>query len=290
MWLMIPDWIDRNEFPFTPQQFKLPMGQLSYLDEGQGAPLVMVHGNPTWSFQFRHLIKHFSKSQRCLAPDHIGFGLSDKPADWNYLPSSQAENFERLLEALDLKNITLVVGDWGGPIGLSYAIRHPEKIKNIVVTNTWLWSVKADWYYRAFSGFMGGPIGHWLILRHNFFARSVVKVAYGDKRKLTPAIHRHYTTPLGQPAERKGSWVFPREIIGSSQWLESLWAQREALNDKIKLLAWGMKDIAFREKELNYWAKHFPAARVVRYADAGHYLSEEKPAELIRELNTLLVD
>jgi haloalkane dehalogenase len=286
--MIIPDWIDRNEYPFTPQQFKLPMGQLSYLDEGQGAPLVMVHGNPTWSFQFRHLIKHFSKSQRCLAPDHIGFGLSDKPADWNYLPGSQAENFERLLEALDLKNITLVVGDWGGPIGLSYAIRHPEKIKNIVVTNTWLWSVNSDWYYRAFSGFMGGPIGHWLIGRHNFFARSVVKVAYGDKRKLTPAIHRHYTLALARPEDRKGSWVFPREIIGSSRWLESLWAQRAVLNDKIKLLAWGMKDIAFREKELNYWATHFPTARVVRYADAGHFLSEEKPDELIRELSTLL--
>lgn len=285
---MKPSWINTKEYPFTPKTFAQPMGTMSYLDEGTGDPFVMVHGNPSWSYEFRALIKHFSQNHRCIAPDHIGFGLSDKPQEWTYLPQQHAENLERLLESLNLNNITLIFDDWGGPIGMSYALKYPEKIKSIIVTNTWLWSVQADWYYRAFSGFMGGPIGRWLIRRYNFFAWSVVKVAYGDKRKLTPEVHRHFLQALPE-GQRKGSYVFPKQIIGASGWLAELWGQRARLAGKVKLIAWGMKDIAFREKELNTWVAAFPEAIVVRYADAGHFVSEEKPAELIADIERLKV-
>ncbi len=176
---MNPSWIDRNEYPFTPKEFDLPMGTLRYVDEGLASPIVMVHGNPSWSFEYRALLKHFSKTNRVIAPDHIGFGLSDKPVDWDYLPQQHAENLEALLESLDLHEITLLVGDWGGPIGLSYAIKHPERIKNIIITNTWMWSVHGDLYYRGFSGFVGGPIGRWLIRKYNFFAGALLKSIYG---------------------------------------------------------------------------------------------------------------
>jgi len=284
---MTPAWIDHNEYPFTPKQFSLPAGTMSYIDEGEGDPVVMVHGNPTWSFEYRALIKHFSVTHRCIAPDHIGFGLSDKPLDWDYLPQSHAANLDKLLESFDLENITLIVNDWGGPIGLSYAIRHPAKIKNIVVTNTWMWSVKSDWYYQGFSRFMGGTIGRWLIRRYNFFANTIMKMAYGDKSKLTPEIHRQYLMPLDKPEERKGCWVFPKQILGSSAWLTDLWSQRDSLDHKIKLVAWGMKDIAFREKELNHWAKYFPDAKIVRYEDTGHFVPDEKPDELIGEMTEM---
>jgi haloalkane dehalogenase len=264
------------------------MGAISYVDEGTGGPMVMVHGNPAWSFEYRTLIKHFSVTHRCIAPDHIGFGLSDKPLDWDYLPQHHAENLEKLLESLDLQDITLVVNDWGGPIGLSYAINHPDRIKHIVITNTWMWSVKSDWYYQGFSRFMGGLIGRWLIRRYNFFATTVMRMAYGDRSKLTPEIHRHYLMALSDPAQRKGCWVFPGQIIGASNWLADLWARREALEGKVKLIAWGMKDIAFREKELNRWAGQFPAARVVRWTDAGHFAADEKSGELIAALADLL--
>ena len=171
--VQVPEWLDRSEYPFQPKEFKTKAGMIRYLDEGTGEPLVMVHGNPSWSFEFRALIRALSGDYRCIAPDHLGFGLSDKPADWDYLPEHHAENFEALMEELDLKNITLTVGDWGGPIGLSYAVSHPERIKAIVVTNTWFWPVDDDWYYRAFSGFMGGPAGRFLIRKYNFFARGV---------------------------------------------------------------------------------------------------------------------
>lgn len=284
---MIPNWIDRNEYPFTPKEFTLPMGTLRYVDEGEGTPVVMVPGNPSWSFEYRALLKHFSKTRRVIAPDHIGFGLSDKPLDWGYLPKQHAANLEALLESLDLHEITLVVGDWGGPLGLSYAIKHPARIKQIVITNTWMWAVNDDWYYRAFSGFVGGKLGRGLIRRYNFFAGTLLKSIYGDKSKLTPEIHKHYLMPLEKVEERKGNMVFPREIIGSSDWLAGLWAARDVLQDKVKLIAWGMKDIAFREKELRHWAQHFPQAKVVRFASAGHFVADEEPNALIAEIESL---
>jgi haloalkane dehalogenase len=179
---------------------------MHYVDEGEGAPIVFVHGNPSWSFQYRKVIKALSVDHRCLAPDLIGFGLSDKPGDWSYLPADHAIILESFLESLDLNKMTMVVGDWGGPIGLSYAINHPDRIENIVITNTWLWSVKSDWYYLGFSKFVGGPIGRFLIKRRNFFARDVLRAAFGDKKKLTREIHEHYLFPLRRNAEEAGSF------------------------------------------------------------------------------------
>ena len=283
-----PLWLDRQEYPFASHYFNTPAGAMHYVDEGIGEPIVFVHGNPAWSFEFRHLIKEFSATNRCIAPDLIGFGLSDKPAGWSYLPEEQAKNLDLFLESLHLDTITLVVGDWGGPIGLSYALSHPEKIKNIVITNTWLWSVRSDWYYQAFSAFVGGPVGRWLIRNHNFFADTIVRTLFGTKSRLTPRIHAHYRMPLATPDERKGSWIFPAEIIGSSDWLQSLWDNRDRLRGKRILVAWGMKDIGFREKELKTWIHAFPEAKVVRFEDAGHFIAEEKPDELIAGIKNLI--
>jgi haloalkane dehalogenase len=279
-----PDWLDHSLYPFKSNYFHAPAGKMHYLDEGTGDPIVMVHGNPSWSFEYRQLIKSFSPTQRCIAPDHLGFGLSDKPEEWSYLPKDHADNLEALLNSLDLRNITLVVGDWGGPIGLSYAIKYPDRIKNILITNTWMWSVKDDWYYQLFSKFTGGLIGRFLIKQFNFFARTILWATYGDKGKLTPEVHRHYLMPLQHKNERKGNWVFPWQITASSEWLASLWDQRDALGEKNILIAWGMKDIAFREKELSRWKAAFPQAHVVTYPKVGHFVAEEEPQKLAHEM------
>ena len=193
-----------------------------------------------------------------------------------------------MLESLQVNDISLVVGDWGGPIGLSYALDHPEKIKNIIITNTWLWSVRSDWYYQAFSRFVGGPIGRWLIQNRNFFADTIVRSAFGDKSRLTQEIHAHYLKPLSNPDERKGCWVFPGQIIASSTWLQSLWERRDRLQNKNILIVWGMKDIAFRKKELDRWIDTYPRAKVICLDDTGHFVPEENPDELIREMRSLL--
>lgn len=278
----MPDtsWINASLYPYQSHTFQVPAGTLYYLDEGQGEPVVMVHGNPTWSFVYRRLIAGLSDRFRCVVPDHIGFGQSDKPTNWSYLPQDHAVNLENLIESLDLQNITLVVQDWGGPIGLSYAINHSDRVARLVILNTWMWPVNNDWYYQMFSGVMGGPIGRFLCRRFNFFVRSVMPTAYGDRSLLTHEIHRHYFDALPTPESRKGTWVFPRQIIASRQWLDRLWSQRDRIATKPAMIAWGMKDIAFREKELRRWMKVFPHAQVTRFERAGHYVQDEAGDEI----------
>ena len=275
-----PDWLDTAEYPFEAKYFSVPAGKMHYIDEGEGEAIVFVHGNPDWSFSYRKQIKGLLGTHRCIAVDHIGFGLSDKPADWSYLPKEHAANFEALMESLDLHDATIVVNDWGGPIGLSYAIAHPDRIKAIVLHNTWLWSVKSDWYYRGFSGFAGGPIGKFLTTNFNFFAKVILKAAYAVKPRLTPAIHQQYLAPLALRSSRKGNWVFPRQIIGSSDWLAELWSKVSAISNKPTLILWGEKDIAFRKPQLELWEKTLKSAEVHTFADAGHYPHEEKSEEV----------
>lgn len=281
-----PNWLDRIEYPFKSNYFQLPVGKMHYLDEGEGDAIVMVHGNPGWSFEFRNIVKEMSKTHRCIVPDHIGFGLSDKPYEWDYLPENQAKNFELFLDSLNLKNITIVVNDWGGPIGLSYALKHPENIKKIVIMNTWMWSMKKDWYFQAFSGFMGGAIGRFLIKKYNFFGKSIVKMAVGDYKKMGKHIHKHYYEHLETKKDRKACYVFPKQIIGSSKWLDSLWQQKDKINNIPTTIIWGMKDIAFREQELNYWIDNWNNPKVIKLAETGHFPQEETPSIVIEELKT----
>lgn len=276
----IINWIDREEYPFESHHFQVPAGRLHYVDEGSGPPVVMIHGNPTWSFLYRKLIKRLRAAYRCVAMDHLGFGLSEKPENWRYLPKDHAANLTALIDGLGLKNITLIVQDWGGPIGLSYAVEHPENIARIVIMNTWAWPVNRDPYYIAFSAFMGGPVGRMLIRRYNFFARSIMPQAFGDKHKLNAAAHEHYLRALANPEDRKGCFVFPKQIIGSTPWLDWIWRKINTLNNKLKLIVWGMKDIAFREKELKQWEDAFPDAQTVRLASVGHFVQEEAPHDL----------
>lgn len=274
------EWIDRGEYPFAPHHYETAAGRMHYVDEGSGETIVMLHGNPAWSFLYRKLIQQFRPHYRCIAPDLIGFGLSDKPADWSYLPEEHAQHVEALIEHLGLKDITLVVNDWGGPIGMHYAVNHPQNVKRLVVLNSWAWPVDDDFHFTSFSAFMGGPIGRFLIRHFNFFANTFLRAAFGDKSRLTTAAHSHYRNALPTPESRKGSHVFPKQIIGSTPWLASIWSKIGALKHKPALFVWGMKDVAFREKELRHWQTALPAAQTVTLPTVGHYVAEEAPQAL----------
>jgi haloalkane dehalogenase len=274
------DWIDRTEYPFAAHYFQTAAGKLHYVDEGQGEVFVMIHGTPSWSFLYRNLIKQLRPQYRCIAPDHMGFGLSDKPFDWSYLPEEHANNLEALIAHLGLKNVTLVMQDWGGPIGIAYALKHPENVKRLIIMNTWAWPVNDDFHYVAFSAFMGGPLGRLLIKTRNFFAGTFMRAAFGDKRKLSKHAHDHYLRALPDAAARKGCYIFPKQIVASTPWLEKLWNGIGALKDKPTLFVWGMQDVAFREKELLRWQSALPHAHTVKLPGVGHFVQEEAPQEL----------
>ena len=140
-------FLNREEYPFAAHYFKINNQNLHYIDEGSGEPILFVHGTPSWSFDFRYQIKALAKHYRCLAIDHIGFGLSDKPEKYNYSTQNHAKTLESFIKYLGLQNVTLVLHDFGGIIGFDYALHYPENISKIVVLNSWLWSAEGEESY-----------------------------------------------------------------------------------------------------------------------------------------------
>jgi haloalkane dehalogenase len=261
---------------------------MHYVDEGEGEPLLFVHGNPVWSFSFRKLVKEFSKNFRCVAIDHLGFGLSDKPANWPYRPCDHAVNLRQFIEAKGLRDLTLVVNDWGGPIGFHYAIDQPDNVKRLIIFNTFMWSVQGDPHYERFSAFMGGPVGKFLNVQFNFFGNVIMKLAFGDKKRLTHALKRQLTLPLVDKRSRDGSWIFPKEIIKSSAWLNSIWQKRELISRKPTLVIWGMKDIAFRRKELETFRSFLENCSIVELPAVGHFVQDEGSELIIDPISRFL--
>lgn len=280
---MIPPWVDRREYPFEPRELDVEGGRLSYVDEGEGAPIVMVHGTPTWSFLYRHLIRELSPRYRCVAPDHLGFGLSDRPADWSYRPEDQGRNLARLIETLGLKDITLAVHDYGGPIGLAYALDHPENVRRLVLFNTWMWSFAGDRRVAWPARILGGRLGRYLYEKRQFSVRVMLRHAVADRRRYTREVEQHYLQALDGHA----TWIYARELLGSGAWFDSLWARRDRIARIPTILIWGMKDPAFA-RYLPRWRQVFEQAEVVQLADCGHAPPEERAPESLLFLTRFL--
>jgi pimeloyl-ACP methyl ester carboxylesterase len=274
-----PKWLDRILYPFAHHTVQLQTGQLHYVDEGQGEPIVFVHGTPTWSFVWRQQIKALNRTHRCIAPDHLGFGLSDKPTDFAYTPEAHAHNLEQLMEHLQLKDITLVVHDFGGPIGLSYALKHPENVKRIVILNTWMWTLEDEKQIMKISSFLNGAVGRLLYLKLGFSPRMLLPKGYHEKRHLSKDVHQHYLRPLNNSKNRLGTWRFAVALKESGAWFNQLWADREKIRAVPKLILWGDQDKLLPIHLLDKWQQTYPDAHVKRYK-AGHFVQEEKGGEV----------
>ena len=277
-----PAWLSGDMYPFQSQFFVTPSGQkMHFIDEGVGEPIVFIHGNPSWSFEFRHLIKSLSSEFRCLALDHIGFGLSDSSDDEaDYSILAHSANFKALMDYLQLNNISLYMGDWGGPIGLDFARSYPDKVKRIIITNTWSWPVQRDPHFVMFSLMMSSWLGRYLIRRFNIFVDKVLPKATGKKDVLTPQAMDHYRNAQKTISSRSASAALPREIIKQTKWLDSIWNDRQTFVGLPALILWGNKDIAFRKKELDRWQSELAEAEVHQYNDCGHFLAEENPEQI----------
>ena len=273
---MNTNWLDRSEYPFEAKYLNINGAKMHYVDEGSGETLLIVHGTPSWSFEFRHLIRDLSKNYRVIAMDHIGFGLSDKPADYDYSVQNHAKSLAALIDHLQLKTFSLLVHDFGGPIGLSYAIQHPENIHQLIMINTWCRSAENDPSFIRMKRVLGSPLLPFLYKYFNFSARFIMPAAYGEKTRLTKKIHRQYTQAFGSPGERMGTIAFAKSLLNDQAWFESIGQQLHLLAQKPVLLIWGMKDNFVTEKYLNEFLEIFPQAQAVQYPDAGHFVMEEK--------------
>ena len=285
-----PGWLSNDMYPFESRLFITEQGhRMHFVDEGKGEPVVFVHGNPTWSFEFRHLIKGLRSEFRCIAADLIGFGLSSRSGrSKDYHPKSHAIRFAALLNHLDLRNITLVMVDWGGPIGLEFARKYPERVRRLVIANTWCWPVSDDFHFKAFSFLMSSRIGQYLIRYRNIFVNMLIPMAVGDRSILTPEVMAHYRNAQPSPDARAAMAEFPRYIVGASDWLDSIWCERAAFVDKPALIAWGHRDIAFRKKELDRWKSELSDNEVLEFTDCGHYLAEEASEDMVSALRAFM--
>lgn len=284
-----PAWLDREAYPFTRRVRTLPGGaRLHYVDEGAGEPVVFAHGTPTWSFEWRHLVRALAPTHRCLAPDHLGFGLSDRPSGADYSPEGHAARFRAWLDGLDLDRFSLVVHDFGGPIALPAAVERPERVRRLVVLNSWMWSFEGDPQAERGARLLSGRIGRWMYRRLNASLRLITPMAYGDRKKLTREIHAQYLAPFPDAAGREAVlWPLARALLGSSAHYQDLWERRARLAEIPALVVWGTADPALPPRHLERWREALPGARVVELP-VGHWPHEEAPEAVALEVASFL--
>jgi haloalkane dehalogenase len=285
----IPAWLDSQAFPFEHRWYTLASGtRVHYVDEGSGQTLLFVHGTPTWSFEWREQIKALAPRFRCVALDLVGMGLSDRPAEFAYTPEAHAEALAEFVNGLDLHDFTLIIHDFGGPIGLPLALENPSRVTRLVLLNTFGWSLESDPDVRRPAALLGGNLGKWLYKYANLSLRVIMPSAFADRRKLTPDIHKHYLLAF-ENAEDRGRVLhaFARALLESSPFYRNIGERLDALRRIPVLILWGTKDTAFRETQLDRWIATLPHAEVVRLP-VGHWPQEEAPAEVSAALQAFL--
>lgn len=274
-----PDWLDDELFPFVSRYLTIDGHRVHYVDEGSGPVLLLLHGNPTWSFLYRHLIANLRHQFRCIAVDYPGFGLSEAATGYGFLPADHAAVISEFVDALDLTEIWLMVQDWGGPIGLHMAARRSDRFERLVIGNTWAWPVSDDPHFLRFSNLFGGRAGSALIRRFNLFVNLLVPLTHRQKR-LTRAEMEHYRKPFPTPDSRLPTAIFPRQIAHGSSFLAEVEAGLHSLAHLPTLLVWGAKDVAFRAEERRRFEAMFPHHVTTVLADAGHYIQDDAPDEV----------
>jgi haloalkane dehalogenase len=248
----------------------------------------MVHGTPDWSFVYRELIARLSDRYRCIAADHIGFGLSDKPINWAYRMPDHARNLATLIDRLGLDRVTLVVHDFGGPIGLAFAVDHPERVERLVIFNTFMWSLRGEGSIRRVLAVMGSPLGRFFYTRLNLSTRVIIPSSWGKLRPLTPEIHRQYVDAAPRPRDRYPMWCFAREGLAASRWFDGLWRRRGRISQIPALIIWGLADPAFPAHFIQRFEGVFRQVTSIRYPDVGHFVPDEAGPEAAEDIARFL--
>lgn len=277
---------DARLYPFESKWFESDVGPVHYIDEGTGPPILFLHGNPTWSFLYRGIIIRLRKRFRCVALDYPGFGLSAHPPDYGYTPAEHADVVKGLVRHLDLRDMTLMGQDWGGPIGMRVALDELDRLKALVMGNTWYWPLDA-WHMKAFAYVMSSAPMQTQILKKNFFVETLMPRAVAHP--LAAEVLHHYREPLPSPKSRLGVAEFPRQLLEATLWLGDLSDEvRDRLANVPLLLTWGMQDFAFTRSMMERFREDFRLVTTVRLADAKHYIQEDAPGEIARAIETFM--
>ena len=272
-------------FPVEHRFMDLEGARIHYVDEGAGRILLLLHGNPSWSFLYRKIIA-CSKLTRCVALDYPGYGMSNAALGYGFTPREHSAILENFVDRLRLKGITMMVQDWGGPIGLGFAGRRPGLVSSLVIGNTFAWPLDDQFRIRIFSWFMGGPIGRSLTSAFNFVPKFFF--ARGLAQKVAPEVRAMYLAPWQERARRAAATIAPRQLIKASPYLREVEASLDKLADRPALIVWGKADFAFGELERSRFEQIFLPHQTVTFERASHFLQEdegERIAEAIRSFS-----
>jgi cis-3-alkyl-4-acyloxetan-2-one decarboxylase len=283
-------------YPFASHFLSLGRHRYHYLDEGQGQPVLMLHGNPTWSFYYRHLVSALRGRYRCIVPDHIGCGLSDKPDEslYDYTLAQRVADLEALVDHLRLgDDLTLVLHDWGGMIGMAFAHRHPDRIKRLVIQNTAAFRLppgkRLPWSLRLCrTPFLGA----WLVRGLNLFCRGAARFCC-TRRPMSAEVRTAYLAPYDSWAHRMAVHRFVQDIPlcpldRAYPLLCAVEHRLDRFTDVPMLLCWGLRDFVFDGEFLREWERRFPQAEVHAFADAGHYVLEDAGDQIIPVVEAFL--
>ncbi len=244
----------------------------------------------SWSYIFRKQIRALLPFYRCVAPDHLGFGLSEKPQRAPYRHEDHARRFKLLMDYLDLDDVTLVVHDSGGPIGLSWALDNADRVREIVYINTFMWSLAENRNAYNMSRIVNNPLNRLYLRILNATPAFILPGFFADRHRMTRPIQRHYLEPFRYFEDRDGVFEMISGWHRSNKWFESLWERRDALADKRALLLWGMKDPLFGIGALDRWREFLTEAETVHFFRHGRYALEESPNSITGELRWFLMN
>ncbi|HTQ22930.1 haloalkane dehalogenase [Mycobacterium sp.] len=270
---------DPELYPFESRWFDSSRGRIHYVDEGDGPPILLCHGNPTWSFLYRDIIVALRDRFRCVAPDYLGFGLSDRPSGFGYKIDEHARVVGEFVDHLGLDGYLSMGQDWGGPISMAVDVDRADRVRGIVLGNTWFWPTDVL-TTKIFSRVMGSPPMQYAILRRNFFVERLIPA--GTARRPSPVVMEHYRAVQPSPEARRGVAEMPKQLLAAHPLLERLAREVPAkLGAKPALFVWGMKDFAFRPgPSLPPMRKAFPDHVLVELPGAKHFIQEDAPGQI----------
>ena len=285
------------DYPFDSHHLLVNGHKMHYLDEGdnEAEPLIMVHGNPSWSFFFRKPVLALRDKFRCIVPDHIGMGLSEKPAasDYGFTLKNRIDDLEALLDQLGLKdNINLILHDWGGMIGMAYACRYPDRIKRLLIMNTAAFhlpqGMSLPWQLKLTRSLLG-PL---LLQGFNAFSRGAIRSCV-TRKPMEPEVGNAYLSPYDNWGNRLAVLRFVQDIPLSKEdaaydLISQVDEKLTMFKDTPLLICWGLRDFVFKEDFLDEWLKRFPKAETHRFEDAGHYLLEDASDDVIPLMQNFL--
>ena len=272
-----PAWVPNDLYPFADRWADIDGHRVHYLDEGAGPPILLLNGNPSWSFGWRDVILRLRERFRCIAPDYPGFGMSREAPGFDFRPSSQSRVVEALVDRLGLDGLIVVAYAWGGPIGLGFAGRRPDLIRGLVIGNTWAWP-DSRLRVRFFSALMGGPLSPLLVDRLNLMLRAYLPLNL-KRARLTDVERAAYEGPF-PPGRRHIMRVFPREIVAGKAYLREVERNMTRLAAKPALILWPDSDPGFSDADLTRWQGLFPSARTVHLARTGVFIDEDAPDDV----------